>query len=932
MRVRLLGTVDVLVEATAREVPGLRRKAVLAALALQPGEIVSTDRLADVVWGDNPPANTLATLHNHVSRLRTILGRRAAIVGRAPGYLLDLGENATDVQAARGMIQQATAAGDLHEREDRLRAAVALWRGPPLADLAALVWFDDHARRLEQLWLQARLDLIDTQLALGQHSRLVAELQELAGQHSFNEQIHGQLMLALYRTGRQSEALAAFQRLQQALQDQLGIDPSPHLRDRHTAILRQDPTLDPPASAPLAAGRPAAMSMTTPAHLPTAPGGFTGRSRELAHLHSLLPAVRGGAAPAVAVLICAISGTAGVGKTALAVHWAHQVSHLFPDGQLYVNLRGFDPSGQALDTGTALRGFLDALGVPADRMPPDLDAQVGRYRSLLAGKRILVVLDNARDSEQVRPLLPAAPGCVAVITSRHELTSLTALDNAQPVVLNLLSTVDAYQLLARRLGARRLTAEPDAVGEIIARCAGLPLALVITAARAAVRPTFPLATLAAELGDAAAALDGLRGHDPATDLRAVFSWSYQTLSPDAGRLFRLLGLHAGPDISTAAAASLAAIAPDRASRLLTELAGVHLATEHSPDRFTSHDLLRAYAIEQAHRHDSAQDRHAARHRLLDHYLHTAHRGRMLLNPHRQPITPAAHQPGVTPEHPTDRDHALGWFTIEYHVLLAATEQAAASGFDNHAWQLAWALRTFSNRQGLWQEQIATDHTAQAAARRLGDRFAQARSCFGLATSYLRSGRLDQADAYYRQALDLYTELGDLADRAETHSGLAGTAADQGRYADALTHAQQALDLLRAADDRGEYARVLNNLGWIHALLGNHRQALAYCTKALSLLQKLGNGPAEAAVWDSLGYAHRGLANYEQSITCYQRAIELYHNVGDRHNEADSQVNLGDAYQAAGHSAAAHAAWKCALDVLDQLNHPDAGRVRVKLGC
>ena len=932
MRVRLLGPVDVLVDDIPRPVHGLRRKAVLAALALQPGVVVSSDRLIDIVWGDQAPATAATTLQSHVSHLRRALGDKATIVARPPGYVLEMGEagadvDATDVLAAERLIREAGQSADPVERETLLEAATALWRGRPLADLNGLAWFDDQVQRLEHLLMQARHTLIDARLALGQHLELIPELESFSRMHPLHEHTHGQLMLALYRAGRQGDALAAYQRLRRTLDEELGIRPSQQLRDLETAILRHDPSLEAPAP-PVRVG-----NGTVPAQLPPSISAFTGRRRELNQLDGLLAgavADADGTGRPVSVVISAISGTAGIGKTTLAVHWAHRVAGHFPDGQLYVNLRGFDPSGSILDPAEAVRGFLDALGVPVERIPAGLDAQTGLYRSLLASKRVLVVLDNARDVEQVRPLLPGAPGCLVVVTSRNQLTPLVATEGAQPLTMRLPSAVEARDLVARRLGAGRAAAEPDAVGEIIARCARLPLALAIACARASSHPDFPLATVASELRDSMRGLDTLHGGDPGSDVRAVFSWSYRTLSADAARLFRLLGLHPGPDLTAAAAASLAGIPPRRTRTLLAELTGAHLLTEHTPDRYAFHDLLRAYATEQAHTYDSAEVRRAAVHRTLDHYLHTSHSAAMLLRPELGPTALMASQSGVIPEDLGSHDDAVAWFTAEHPVLLAAIDRAATAGFETHTWQLAWVFHTFLLRRGYWSEQAAVQRVALEAARRTGDRLGQAHAMQGLGLGYARSGRLDDAENHFRQALDLFGDAGDPTGQAHASSGLAFVAEKQGRPSDVLKHAEHGLDLYRIAGNRFWQANSLNALGWSHAHLGDFQQALDYCSEALPLLQDLGDRDGEAATWDSLGYAHRGLADYARSATCYQRAIDLYRVLGDRYYEADTLINLGDTHDAAGDPNDARAAWRQALGILDELNHPDAEHLRARL--
>jgi hypothetical protein len=530
-----------------------------------------------------------------VSYLRGVLGAKTTILARPPGYVLPLPSDGTDVQVAERLLTQGTQSADPADAVRQLQSALALWRGQPLADVTQLDWLSRQAERLVLLQMRIRQELSEARLAAGEHARILPELEQMVADHPLNERVHGQLMLALYRSGRQADALAIYHRLRRTLGEELGIDPSRDLRDLETAILQQDPSLDVQAR-----GTASVSATPVPAQLPPAVAAFTGRGAELACLDAIAAeaALAGPASPAAAV-ISAVSGTAGVGKTALAVHWAHRVAGQFPDGQLYVNLRGFDPSGAALEPGQALRGFLDAFGVPSTRIPEDPTAQTGLFRSLLAGKRVLVVLDNARDAEQVRPLLPGSPGCLAVVTSRSDLASLVAAEGARPVSLDLLPVAEAGELLARRLGEARVASEPAAVSEIIERCARLPLALAIAAAHAAARPGFPLAAIAAGLRGATANLDPFDGTDLATDVRAVFSWSCRLLGEDAAGLFVLLGLHPGPDISVRAAASLAGIPPRRAEALLAELAGAHLLSEPSPGRYAAHDLLRAYAAEQA---------------------------------------------------------------------------------------------------------------------------------------------------------------------------------------------------------------------------------------------------------------------------------------------------------------------------------------------
>ncbi|WP_422736369.1 BTAD domain-containing putative transcriptional regulator [Micromonospora sp. WMMD729] len=914
VRVRLLGPVEVVVADGPQAVNGVRRKAVLATLALHAGRVVSVDRLVDVVWGERPPATAENTLQRHVSYLRGVLGEPGSIVARRPGYLLDTGPESTDVQAAEHLLDLARRTTDRAERVARLTAAVALWRGPPLADVTGSPWLEEQAEHLASLRLEAERALAEARLGAGEHARLVPGLERLVRQHPFDEHLHAHLMLALYRDGRQGEAVATYRRLRDALREGLGIDPSPRLKELQAAILRQDAAIAAPAPAIPAPTVPVrAVAAQLPPPVPT----FTGRAAELAALDALLD--RGGAV--------VVSGTAGVGKTALVVHWAHRVAQRFPDGQLYVNLRGFDPAATPTDPMRVLRGFLEALGVPPARMPSDADSMVSRYRTVVAGRRLLVVLDNARDADQVRPLLPGSPDCLVVVTSRDQLVPLVVTESAQPVVLDLLSPDEARDMLVRRLGARPVAEEPAAADDIADRCARLPLALAIVAARASTNPRFSLAAVADELGG----LDAFHGGDATTDVRAVFSWSCRILSPPAVRLFRLLSLHPGPDVAAPAVASLAGCTPQAVGPLLTELTRANLLAEHRHGRYAYHDLLRAYATGLADEAEPAADRRAAVHRLLDHCLHAAHVADLALHPHFSTISLPAPLAGVTPEAPRNRSAASAWFAAEIPVLLAAVPLAARSGFEGHAWRLAWCMAGYLHRQGHWQDWLGTQRIALAAASRIGDRAGQghAHRSLGLACSRLR--RYDEADDHLRRALDLFGEVGDDAGRAHTCLNLGQLAERRGDIRDALGHSQRALTLFRRAGNRAGQGYTLNAVGWQEGLLGDHHRALTSCGEALRMLQEVDDVQGQADTWDSLGHAHHQLGDDRQAVACYERALELFGQVHDRYAEASTYVNLGGSHRALGDLAAARAAWHRALRILDELGDAGADAVRADLG-
>jgi tetratricopeptide (TPR) repeat protein/transcriptional regulator with XRE-family HTH domain len=666
-----------------------------------------------------------------------------------------------------------------------------------------------------------------------------------------------------------------------------------------------------------------------PRQLPAAVADFTGRAVELRRLTQVLEAT--GADKPGTVAISVISGMAGVGKTALALHWAHRVAGLFPGGQLYVNLRGFDPSGTSVTAPEAIRGFLNALGVAPERVPASPEAQAGLYRSLLADRRMLIVLDNARDEQQVRPLLPASAETLVLVTSRSQLTGLAATDGARVLSLDVLAHGEATKLLAARIGPARAAAEPGAVGEIADLGACLPLAVAIAAARAATRPSLPLAALASELRNASGRLDALDVGDPAASVRAVFSWSVRHLSPEAARMFRLLGIHPGPDISGPAAASLAGCDPARAHRDLAELARAHLITERAGGRYAFHDLLRAYAAEQAHDTDGEPECDAAIGRVLDHYLQTAAHAAHLLNPSHEPVALAPPGPGAAPEQPADHQQALAWFEEEHQVLLAAVTLSAQSGFDVHAWQLSWALAPFLQTRGHWQEWARIQRTALGAATRLGDMVAQAVCSRLLAAAYSDLGDYDESARLFSTSLTLYRQLGNRLGEAKVQHNLAALAEGQGRYAEVLRHAEEALRLYQAIGDKASEAGALNNVGWTYGLLGDYEQARTLCRQALALCREVGHHWLEGYVWDSLGYAEHHMGNLGEAAACYQQALSLHREAGDRFTEAEALTHLGETRQAAGELTQAREAWEQALAILEDLrNHDAADKVRALL--
>ena len=925
-RFRVLGPVQV---ATTHGTVVFRRRQqvdLLALLLLNVDRVLSAEAIVYAMWGEATPRTASTQIKNMVSELRRSLvdGSRSLVVldHQPAGYRLRIADGQLDLALFTSLRTQASAEAAPDSVVRILRRALDLWLGDALSGVRA--HFADAARtHLSERRMSALEDMFDAELECANHSRIVPELASAVADHPGRERLAGQLMLALYRGGRTTDALAVYRRVRQTLADDFGVEPGTALRELERAILLGDPALEvpPPRRTVTATPGPPA-----PAQLPPDINGFVGRSDELAKLDKL---VSGQQHQPTAIVISAVTGTAGIGKTALAVHWAHRVADLFPDGQLHVNLRGFDPEGSVMSPAEAVRGFLDAFGIPPERIPSTLHAQAALYRSLVVGRRLLVVLDNAANAEQVRPLLPGGPGCLVLVTSRSRLVSLVASEGAVPITLDLLSDVEARDLIVSRLGADRVAREEPAVAEIATRCARLPLALAVVAARATVNPTFPLASLSAELSRAQGTLEALAGSDAASDVRTVFSWSYQRLTGVAARLFRLLGLHSGPDISLAATASLTGLPVAQVRPQLAELTDAHLVAEPQPGRYAMHDLLRAYAVELVQTLDSADERRAAVRRTLDHYLHTASAAADLLYSHRYRVGLMPPGARVTIEALVDQDEALAWFTAEHRVLVAAVEQAAEGEPSTYPWQLASTIATYFHRRCHWLDWESTQQSALAAAGRAADRVGQAQAYIGLGTAQSCLGDYDLAQTYFGHALALYDDLGDQRGQAHVHMRLTTVCERRAAYADGLRHAEQALELYRATGHRPGFPYAMNTIGWFHATLGHYQEAIAYCEQAVELHQESGDRQGTGQTLDSLGYAYHQLGEYEEAARYYRQSAELVRDTSGGY-EAIALTHLGDSYRAAGRTELAREAWLKALRILDALSHPDAEQVTAKL--
>jgi DNA-binding SARP family transcriptional activator/tetratricopeptide (TPR) repeat protein len=902
-----------------------KQRVLLAALLLNGGRTVSSYELTELLWEAEQPASARITLQNYVKRLRQSLGDGGhdLIATRGGGYAIDLGVAGFDVPAFEGLVTRARESAST-DRWDRaaleLRDALGLWRGAPLADIACDQLAREHVPRLAELRLQATELRITADLQLGLHDELVAELRQLITAEPLRERLHALIMLALYRAGRRSDALAAYRDACRVLADELGVEPGTELRRLHGQVLHGKPAGPDQAGLPRAASRPA---LAVPRQLPGPVTPFIGRRAELKVLDGMLGEGRGST-------ISIISGTAGIGKTALAVYWAHRVAERFPDGQLYVDLRGFGPAGTPTTPAEAIRSMLDSLLVPAERIPADLDGQAALYRSLLDGRRMLVVLDNAREAAQVRPLLPGTPDNAVVVTSRDQLIGLSATQGSAHITLDVLGEAEARELLAGRLGAEREAREPEASAQIASMCACLPLALSIVASRAAAHPAFPLSALTSELRDVRGRLDVLDAGEAAASIRAAFSWSYQGLSTPAARMFRLLGLHPGPDITVAAASSLAALPTAGARAALSELARSHLVSEHAAGRFVLHDLLRVYAIEQADAQEAAADRQAAVRRVLDHYLHSAYAMSLVLDPSRVPVGLTPPQPGVQVEDMAGYQEAWDWAEAERLVLLAVIAGASGLGFGRHAWQVSSSLETFLLRRGHWHDLADSQRAALAAAGQAGDRTGQAhaRSSLGRACTLL--GAQADARAHLTGALELFRALGDQAGEALARIRMCTLSWRQSDYDEAFTQAQQALGLFRACGRRAGEAGARNNIGWYHFRLGDHERGFGDCQQALRIFRAIGDRRGEANVLDSLGFGYQGLGRQDEAIECFSSALRVFRELGDRYNQAEILTHLAASHQDSGNLAAAVRYWEQALAILAELNHPDAADVLARL--
>ncbi|MER5195659.1 AfsR/SARP family transcriptional regulator [Streptomyces sp. NPDC002755] len=945
VRFAVLGTVRMWRAGSELHAGPPQQQALLAVLLASAGQAVSLPELIRVLWNGAEPASATNVVRRYVGSLRRTI--EPALPRMAPGrwllrsgggYRVDVHPDSLDLLRFRALYaraHEACAQGRAEEAVGRYVEALALWRGPSAAGISAEVRGHPLFTHLDNERLTVAKEAADLALRHGAAGPLLDALRTLADHHPLDEPLHGRLMLALSACGRQAEALAVFHGLRDRLATELGLKPSTSLSEAHHRVLAGVVPAPPAQStdeqrsdrAPRETHR---SPLPRPAQLPAAPAHFVGREAEIDGLLRQLASGEGSTTTSPTMVISAIGGMAGVGKTTLAIHLAYRVADRYPDGQLYVNLRGFDLNGSAMTPAEAVRGFLESLGISPQQIPDGLDAQAALYRSLLATRRMLVLLDNARDAEQVRPLLPGSAGCLVLITSRNQLSSLVAAHGAHPLKLDVMSARSAREALVRRLGADRVDAEPDATETIIALCGRLPLALSVITARVLMNPHLPLSATAGQLVEAKGSLDAFQGTDLFTDVRAVFGWSYRTLSDDTARLFRMLSLHPGTTFDTRSAAALSGLTPRRTRPLLAELVRAHLVGEEPQGRHRLHDLLRAYGREAADAQDTGADRDAAHGRLFRHYLETAHAALRLLDPAQVFPTPAGAATPTAAE-PADVAAAVRWFQEEHLTMAGLVHRTAQDDRPADAWRLARLLDPLYERVGHWHEWAELQLTALVAAQQAGEAVGVAHAHAGLGRAHSMLRRYESGEEHLRQALVLFEALGDDMGQAHCLRLLGWLMTRTDRDPLAIEYTRHALDLYRIAGHLSAQADSLNALAWYQASLGNHEAAVTSAVRSLLLYRRMpdSGGSGQANTWDTLAFAHHHLGDFRRAGRCYERAIRLLRAGGDRYNEAGSLNRLGDTLASAGAHEDARARWREAVDILTPLDPDWAAEIRRK---
>ncbi|GGO60751.1 AfsR/SARP family transcriptional regulator [Nonomuraea cavernae] len=953
MEARLLGPLCVSDGGRTIHVTSGRQRALLAALLVNPNQPLSADHLIEVLWGNRPPENARAALRTYTMRLRQTLGQElgARIVTRPQGYLIKAETHEIDLLLFQRHAANARAA----VREDswetaaaELLQALALWRGEPFTEVPSTVLRERELPHIEQLYLRTLELHYEAQLRFGQHHDAVLELERTIESHPLRERFWAQLMTALYRSRRKGDALTAFQKVHRQLVGELGIEPGPELQRLHQAILNDDVGLAFPKAQEEprvdegrggGAGRLGAPQPTieppptlVPRQLPLAPRHFTGRLDARHTLNLALNETQREGRTAASVVV--IGGIGGIGKTALAVHWAHQVADLFPDGQLFLNLRGFETADHSMALETALRSLLDAFAVPKEHIPAGLADQAALFRSTLAGKRVLLILDNVQDAEQVLPLIPASQGCLTIVTSRNQLTGLLVRTGAHSVSLGPLEVGETIELIEKLIGRQRTEAEPESMAKLVAMCDRIPLAASIMASKARIQPSLSLTELIGIFETIPSPLDRFDTGDTVTSVRSLLDGSYRHLTDDARRLLRLLGLHHGNQINHAAAASLTAMSLENTRKALVDLRRNHLVENVRPGQYSMHDLIRSFAVEVVNREETETGRCLASNRVLNYYVHSVHGAVALLMPMRRfkPLPTAQRRIRVSRFHTPAE--AAAWFEANRDSIMSALLHAPDDGFPLYCWRLVERISPLLERLGHWHDWRRAARRAAETARSLGDLYAEAVSQLELGSV---ADLLNPADDSARHGLDraltLFEELGDVAGQARTHYRLTLFHGRRHRQSECQHHSEQAFILHGKDANLAGQAEALNALGWFCVSFGDYDTAISTCRKALKLYAGSGNLTGEADTWDSLAWAHQRSGALTAADRCYRRVIsmdEKLDRLGHRYRQAETQSRYGDLRYELGDTEGALRLWRKAHRTLDELNHPQRDAVQQKI--
>ncbi len=893
MEFRLLGPVGVTRAGRPLWLGGRRERTMLAVLVLAAGRVVPTHRLIDVAWGDTPPATARRQVHSAMSALRRALGER--LVTRDPGYLLVARSGEVDAQVFDDRVAEARAARGTAEAADGLRAALRLWHGPALGGVTGLA---PDAARLEEQRLAVLAERVDLDLAAGRHVDLVGELSALIGEHPLTERFRAQLMLALYRSGRQAEALRVFQETRRVLAEDLGLEPPGELCRLERAILAADPALDLCSETAdtdcrnhghtLSKPRTRAVDTAdTPDLLPADIADFTGRDEQVRALCSALAGDGGRQASGGgrAVVVSAVAGQGGVGKTTLAVNVAHRLRPAFGDGRLYVDLHG---AGRApADPAEVLARFLRALGMDGPAIPDGLDERAELYRQRLAGRHVLVVLDNARDEAQVNPLLPGSPTTAVLVTSRSR---LGALAGADLVELDVFEPEQALRLLGSVVGTARVAAEPAAAVELARLCGHLPLAVRIAAAKLAARPHRRIADLVERLADEHCRLDELAHGGLA--MRASVGLSYQGLDQRARRLLRHLGLLAAPEFAGWVAAAVLDTTPAEADELVERLVDARLLQVSGPHRYRFHDLVRVFAHERADAEDTAGERRAALGRALGGWLALAERAHRITYGGDYVIIHGSAPRRLPDGHDELLADPLGWLETERLAIVAAVRQAAELDADEFAWDLAQSSVTLFAIRWYLDDWLVCNRHAMAATRRAGNRRGEAAILCGFGCWHEAHGRYRHALRCFTRASAIFDGLGERHGHGLAQAYVSHIARRLGRFELALASADRARSASREVGDRAAEASALRSTAQTHKALGRTELVQAPLDEALAMLAATGNLRDQAQVLHEVGELHLRRGALDHAEPAFGRVLAITRELGDRIGEAFALQGLG----------------------------------------